>query len=539
MRFRHRALAALTALILTGGAVPAPLFAVPAIAEEAAAPKLEITVTASQDPLAAPDEIALTFLLTNQTDSLLEGVCLSSPDGLLVEPIGDIAPGETHSYIHTTAVTEEELDAGAISYIITCVAGSEHFSYPVEAAIQRSTAEPQVEFLRQVSNQYVTDAGSATIVYEVRNTGSVDIRALEITDPLGSFTGRLDDLDAGERRRFVQYVSISQDSVSSPTLTYTTAGGSQSYSQKLDDLTICAAHGDLDASITAGRSMFSSDSAEVILTLTNNGNVDYQNVTIYDDIYGGIIADSIFIPAGGEPVEVAHSYPLREDSSYRWRVTGTTSAGDRIDFISNTAAVYLGNEGSNPLLTLRASTSMTKINRSGYVPVRLEINNIGSAMASNILIREENLGDVCELAVVPTGDPTIYELRYEVRQNTTLTFTATYADSYGQERVATSDPIEIAIGPGGQTPETGSRPNSLIGGLSTQISNSPLFMGLLIGSCVVLVVLIVVLAITSRRARARRKERAAARKQRLKEDMAKTARFKPVRSKINGKSGKK
>ena len=182
---------------------------------------------------------------------------------------------------------------------------------------------------------------------------------------------------------------------------------------------------------------------------------------------------------------------------------------------------------------------MTKINRSGYVPVRLEINNIGSAMASDILIREENLGDVCELAVVPTGDPTIYELRYEVRQNTTLTFTATYADSYGQERVATSDPIEIAIGPGGQTPETGSRPNSLIGGLSTQISNSPLFMGLLIGSCVVLVVLIVVLAITSRRARARRKERAAARKQRLKEDMAKTARFKPVRSKINGKSGKK
>ena len=52
---------------------------------------------------------------------------------------------------------------------------------------------------------------------------------------------------------------------------------------------------------------------------------------------------------------------------------------------------------------------------------------------------------------------------------------------------------------------------------------------LLIGSIVVLITLIVVLLITSRRAHMRRKERTAARKQRVREEMGKTNRFKPIR----------
>ena len=46
------------------------------------------------------------------------------------------------------------------------------------------------------------------------------------------------------------------------------------------------------------------------LRLSNVGNTDYPSLTIYDDVYGGIIADAISLPAGGETVEITHSYPI-------------------------------------------------------------------------------------------------------------------------------------------------------------------------------------------------------------------------------------
>ena len=142
MRFTHRALAALLALILclSGGAAHLPLFAVSASAEENA-PALEISVAAEPDALVSPDEITLTFTLTNESRGLLEAVSLTSADALLVEPIGNLEPGASAVYSRVHPLTQEELDAGLVEYIITCVCGSEHFSYPVSAAVEKLDAE--------------------------------------------------------------------------------------------------------------------------------------------------------------------------------------------------------------------------------------------------------------------------------------------------------------------------------------------------------------------------------------------------------------
>ena len=540
MQFKHRALAALMTLLLclTCGAVSSPLFAVPAFAEEA--PELEIAVTATPDELFAPGEVTLLFTLTNKTDALLESVSLTSPDGLLVEPIGDMEAGSTQTYTRAHSMTQDELDAGRIEYIITCVSGSDHFSYTVGAAVTKTIAEPEVEFLRQVSSRYSSDTSGVTVIYRLNNVGNVPVTAISVTDPLGGFDDRLELLDAGKSKVFVQHISVNEAAESSPTLTYSPQGSDDVYTVELDPLTIEPAHGMLDASLTAGRSMFAPDTAEVVLQLANGGNVDYLDVVVYDDVYGGVIADSISIPAGGDPVEVAHTYPIREDSIYRWRVTGRTSAGDQIDLITTTERVSLDVENGDPLLTIQATTSMPKINRKGYVPIRLELTNIGDASAVNVRIVEESLGEIRELVVVPTGNPTVYEFRQEIKADATLVFSAVYTDSFGKERIATADPVSIAIGAGGQAPETADGEiSTLFSGISTQMSDSGLFMALLIGSCCVLVVLIGAFAVASRRARIQRKAHAAARKQRLKEELGKTNRFQPLRMRKAEKSNEK
>lgn len=540
MEFKHRALAALTALLLCllGGAIPSPLFAVPALAENA--PELDISVTAVPDALTTPSEVSLLFSLVNKTDALLESVSLTSPDGLLVEPIGDMTAGAAMTYTRVHSATQEELDAGIIKYIITCVSGSDHFSYEIEAEIQKVSAKPEVEFLRRISSSYSSDTSGVTVIYRLCNVGNVPVTAVSVTDPLGSFDGRIEMLDVGKSKVFVQHISVSEATDSSPTLTYSPLDSEDVYTVLLDPLTIQPAHGMIDAALTAGRSMFASDTAEVVLQLTNGGNVDYLDVVVYDDVYGGVIADSITVPAGGEPVEVAHTYPIREDSVYRWRVTGKTSAGDQIDLITSTEHVHLDAEGSDPLLTLQASTFMPKISRKGYVPVRLELTNVGDVTAANVRVIEETCGEICELVVVPTGDPTVYEFRQEIKADATLVFSAVYADSFGKERIATAEPLTIDIGAGGQAPLTADgQISAFFGGIPTQMNNSGLFMGMLIGSCAVLVVLIVILAVTSRRARIQRRAHAAARKQRLKEELGKTNQFQPIRLRKKENNDKK
>lgn len=537
MRFKKRALAALIALALcpTGGATLTPLFAVPSIAETIS-PELEIHASAEPDEFISPGEAQLTFELSNRSDSLLESVSLTSPNGLSVESIGSIAPGAVASCNFAHTLTADELDAGAIEYTVVCTTGEASFRYPVAISIHKKSAEPKVELLRQVSSTRATDGSSITVVYRVRNLGDVDITALQLTDPLGEFNARLDLLEAGADKVFLQYVQPGEDTASSPVLTYSTELTEEVYTTSLDALPLQSAQGMLDAVITAGRSMFSSDTAEVVLQLTNSGSIDYTDITVYDDVYGGIIGDCISVPAGTEPVEVAHSYPIREDSSYRWRIIGKTSAGGRIDFVTNTANVYLDSAGGDPLLTVKASTSMPKISRAGYVPVRIELTNVGAATATHVLLREETLGEIGELAVVPTGDPTVYEFRCNVTQSTSMIFSAVYVDSYGQERIAASQLLEITIGHGGQMPEVSDAHSPLFDGIATQVHNSPLLAAMLIGACLVLAALVIALMITTRSARKRHKSRRDAIRQRRREDMAKTAPFTPLRKKdINKK----
>lgn len=529
MRYGRLMLAALMALAigLLCGAHSASLFAAPGLAEGITQPELEINASVSNAPN-IPGEAMLSFTLVNRSDVVLTGLCLVMPDGSTATMTDKLTPAESISFAHSCTVSQEELDAGFILLTVTGEADGLVCSYPVEVSLL-TDAGLQVDFLRQISNQSVAEGGSATIVYRVCNTGSISVSDLSITDSPGSFGAQCDRLAPGETWTAIQHVSVTEAVISAPVLTYSTDSAADDfYTSQLDERTIRPAQSRLDATLTAGRSLFDPGTAEIILTLANSGDVDYHSIRIYDDIYGGIIADSIQLSAGGESVEIAHSYPLRGDGSYRWRIIGETAAGDPVDFITETVSVR-DETGDNVLLTLAATPSMTRINRNGYVPVTLELTNIGSALATNVLIHEETLGEIRQLAVVPTGGPTCIQVRLDVTENTVYTFYATYVDRYGQQRTAAAEPVEITIGAGGVSPERDVEESTMFGGASMHMGNSSLFLVLLIGSIVVLITLIVVLLITSRRAHMRRKERTAARKQRVREEMGKTNRFKPIR----------
>ena len=478
-------------------------------------PELDIQASIVPDAFVTPEEAELSFTLTNRSGETLERICLTSLNGTLIDNIGDLEADNTLSYTLQHTLTIQELADERLDYYITCVMGRDHYSYPVSIELTRLQAAPDVEFLRRVNGAMAGSTGEVILSYEVVNVGNVDVRSVEIRDEAGDFQASLDTLGVGQRRTFQQKTVVITEVLSAPVLTFVPADGTDEtlYSIALDELELTPSYGTLSASLTAGHSLYASDSADVILRLANTGNNDYYDITVYDDVYGGIIADGYELCAGDKPLEIVKTYPIRGSASYRWRITATGSHGESIDIMTDTLEVPASVLAQSAALVLNAETQTPHISRGGTIGVTFELTNTGTGDATNVLLREETDGDVCTLAVIPTGEPFVFSRMYRVGETRQLTFNASWLDSAGNTHTVAAQPLEITVGRGGVEPIKVQ--GSLLSGEAIKQSSFDLIPALLLLSIGVLLTLLVVFVITSRRERFNRKVREAARRQQI------------------------
>ena len=497
------------------------------MAEESEMILLDIKMTVKPDTLVEPGDVTLSFTISNESDTDAQNLYLSSLDGLLSEHIGQIDAGETQTFVRSHSVTPEELRSGEIVYVISHndpIRDENKVNYTVRGAISRADANPQAEFTRQFSSKTAVEGGTVTITYRIRNTGNVVLDSLRVRDELGDFTGRIERLEVGESRTLVSRVTITEDCSSSATLTYgVEAYEDESYSKTLEDVRITLATPKLESRFNAGYSAFSYNTADVVLMLSNEGNVDYRDVCVLDDIYGGVIADGIVLSAGADPMEISASCPVRGDSSFRWRVTGVSETGENLDFVTNTLSLEapVSENIDNTIAWVEAQ--MPKIRRPGDVPLRIYIENAGDADITDVKLSEAQLGEVRQFAVIPAGGFIDNELILNVREDTDYCFSVGFTDAEGWQRTLECAPVHVEIAADGVLP-LGQKPSFVeFDGTSIKIGGSSLFAVLLIVGTVVLLALIIMLLIASRKARIEKQLRQAAVRQRRREVAGKAA----------------
>ena len=508
-------------------------FAVPSAMAEEERELLDIRMSARPEELVEPGDVMLSFIIENTSSVDALNVYISSSDGLLSEPFGRIAAGETQNFNRQHSVSQDELDEGIITYTISHDDPSDpegKVNYTVHTEIRRTDSRPQAEFTRQFSSRYAKIGDTLTVTYRIRNTGNVALNTLRVQDALGDFTGRVERLEVGESRTLISRATVTEETVSSAVLDYKTDASDEIYTCALTDAPIRIAHPAMELQFSAGYSAFSENVADVVLLMINTGNVDYRDVRIIDDIYGGVIADSIVVPAGGNPVEVSHAYPVRGDAGFRWRVSGVTESGEAIDFVTENAVLSPAKTNEAALLTITAGTDTPRIRRSGNVDVTVRIANEGGADARNVLLSETSTGALRRYKIIPAGGAVERDFTFRVIDDTSYIFNLSYTDENGQEHTASAAPVSISIASDGVMPEGASPGFIEFTGSSIKIGGSSTFAVLLIAGCVVLLVLIIMLVVASRRARIQKQLRIAAEKQRRKEEMGKTNRFTPVRA---------
>ena len=508
------------------------LAAVGAAESAETASSLSIEFTVQPSVMVAPGDVTMTFVIENITDRPVRNVTLSSGDGQLSEPIGQIGPGEAQTLVRPHSVTEEELSAGEITYTVThdpMLAGEAKINYPLSAAIVRGEAEPGVDFTRQLSSDFVTRGGMVTVTYKLVNTGNVALSGLRLRDSLGDFTGRLERLDVGESKTFISRVALNEAGESAPVLEYAVPSG-ESRTRQLDPLPIGIATSGLDLAFSVGQAVFEDGTADAILFLTNTGNVDYTGVTVLDDVYGGVIADGLTLPSGAAPMEISHTYPLRGEGEFRWRVTGMSGAGETLDLRTETLTLAGDATDAAVQIDLQVAARTPRINRAGQVTFDFSTANEGNVMARDALLYEVERGEIRRLAVLPTGAPSLVSASYEVDEDAEFIFCLNYTDADGHQRTVSTDPIDVVIAADGVTPERVGRAGMDLEGGSVKLeSNGTTFIVLLVIAGAALLVMITILAVASVRARTE-KLRIAAEKQRIVAELGRTGQIPVVKA---------
>ena len=494
---------------------------------------LDISLSSRPAALVSAGDITLSFSISNRSEYDVQNVYLTSSDGLHSEPLGQVPAGDSQTINRTYTVTEAELEAGQISFILShdAVGGSgEQVNYTVSTPIERSIAAPMAEFTSQLSSDCASKGGTVTVTYRVRNTGNVPLTQLRVTDPLGDFIGRVEALGVGETRVLLSRVTVSRPTVSQPALNYTVpAEEGKSYSNVLEERAIFIAEPELSASFAADTAMArEGDSVTLTLMLRNLGNADYRHITVYDAVYGGVIASSLTLPAGGEPLMISRVYPVRGDGVYQFRVEAVCQTGERVTLETERLTVPMERAEAAGELELTAQARTPKIRAAGGVTFDLYLSAVDAGGARHVRLSEQSRGFIRSFEIVPPGEPMRAQATYQVNETDEFDFLAEWTDA-GGTHIVRALPVTVEITPEGEAPESaGEERPGLFQGVSVRLGEASVYVYLIAGGCLVLAGLIVALYVTSRKERRARRERQD-QQRRKKDDLGRTNRFVPVK----------
>ena len=530
-------LAALALAFLCAGG-----FAMPAARAEGAEPTqpplrhvLDISFSVSPAALVEPGAVTLTFTIANTSEYDAENVYISSSDGLRTEPLGQIEAGDSRTFSRAHDVTEAELEAGRITYIFSHdgVAGDpDTVNYTVDCPIERAIARGEVEFTRQFSAAYARPGDVVTITYRVRNAGNVPIADLRVDDAPGEFAGRADSLDVGETRLFTSRVSVEDVTTSAPRLRYTVpAEGGGEREVTLSEARILLADEQLTATLALDRETARvGETVTATLTVMSLGNVSFYDLAVYDESFGGLVADSLEMEPGTQTLTIQRQYPVRGDATYQLRVRALSSSGAIIETLTEPVSLRALPAGSGADISVYAEAVYPQIAAAGDVPVDVYILNEGDESARDAVLTEASTGTQLRAFDFLAARFTTHRRVYvPVSQTGELTFSVRYVNAAGVARTVESPPVLVEIARGGQRLDQigESAPYS---GQSVKISENPTFLFMLGGAALLLIALAVALLITSRKQRRQRREKLEKQRRQRQEELGKTNRFTPVRA---------
>ena len=411
------------------------------------------TMELSNNRFTRPEEVTVTIKATNVSDQDMPGpVTLYYPDGIMVEEFGNptLAAGQSQTWTGTWQITENELQRGRLTFSLRW------YEYDSAGEIgQRGVnfaktiiyveAEPSLEVNRYITPSMAREGQEVNVVYEVVNTGTVDITNVTIREnsDISKASGSILTVPAGERASYTFTVKMAKkDLTSSATITY--RAGSNTGTITKEESVIKYGDVKLTATLKADKKGgVAGDTVKFTLTLKNTGSADYSNVSVSDAVLGEIFSGTS-VPAN-KTVTLEKEITITGSQSYQFVISGQDVSGASIETATERVSIVEIDPSKAISLTVEASSDREVVYAlPGVVRFKVKVTNNGQNDVENVSVSSAGGVTLYQFDVIKAGQTREFVRDASISLGGQFRFDATVKDELEETQTFNSNIVMIA-----------------------------------------------------------------------------------------------
>lgn len=416
-----------------------------------AADPLKVSMELSKKKFTGPEEITVSISVSNVGESDLPGaVTLYYPSGKKVEEFGSpkLAVGHSKNWSGTWTVTEEELQAGKITFQLkysiydydgNLVNKKKNFSKTIEY----SGADPVLEVNRTVKPAVAQKGQEVSVIYDITNAGSVDVTNVTIKEnsAISSKSGTIDSLAVGETKSYTFTATMgSKDLTSSATVSCKSGG--KTFTQKTDAATIKYGEVKLSATLSADKKGGApGDTLKLTLKLKNSGTVDFNNIEVTDPVLGSVFT-GVTVPKG-ETVTLEKEITITETQDLQFSVTADDATGEQVETATGRVNVIATDPTQQIVLRVESEADRQEVYEiPGTVRFKVTVFNDSAVEVKNITVKAVDVS-LYTFDSIPAGESASFTRDMAISMPGSFQFTANCKDVLGQAQSFASNTIPI------------------------------------------------------------------------------------------------
>lgn len=411
---------------------------------------IDAAITLSPESLSAPGGVSVSIRVSNLSgEDMLNPVTLYDPAGKVVAGFGDggsalLKADEFRTVTGSWNVTQDQLEAGEVVYTLRYKdADGKDQQVKAIAAIGYTGEKVDLQVTRTLSPEVVRTGGTASVVYELYNSGTIELTGIKITEKITKSPQTITSIKAGEKKTLTFTAKMGSNNLtSSAKITYKAKGDSKTRELSLDEMTVPVAVNDLSVTLSADKeSVNIGDTVVLTMTVENNGNITYSNVSVTDEKLGTVFEDLTIPPAASFTKE--KEVTVLEPSRYTFTLKLSDNTGMTNTKTTNSTSVSAYDPEKELKLTLLLTCDKESIDAMpADATMTLVVTNVSSVDCEKVAITH-GATQIASIAALKAGESETIKRDYTLSQAGQFRFTATTKDTIGNEVSFDSNTLSI------------------------------------------------------------------------------------------------
>ncbi len=408
---------------------------------------LAAKVTGSSDPTSVVDDsqehdVTLKLDVTNDSSAAMENISISNNNGVVFDTSGvSIAAGSSYTFSKRVRMPYALLGA-ALKFDIKWSENGESKSASASITVLKGAAATpgasgtdalspsfstaQLSVSRTVSAEKATQGDVITITYTIKNQGATDIANVTLTDKEINRNPLQTGITVPAMQSYTythEYTMGTATIKSVPVVTYIDASGAETTVTTAEKV-IGMVNTKLTIEVQAGTP--NSEGVPFTLFLTNDGNQRVSKLKIADEL-GNVIENDLVL-AIGENRAVSCTIPNTQPRNVVFYFTGVDATGSA--YADNTQSYPVRQYIDPALLGMELSAAVVEPLNAGSIKLSFTIANTGSLAMSDLVLSEEQYGEIKRLDTFEPGTQTV-DVSIGVDAPRDLVFTLSALDPAG------------------------------------------------------------------------------------------------------------